>query len=240
MFHIGEDGEPRPCKAKLGNCPLGPADEHHTTKESARAYYERQNEDALFASLSRQYFPLEDLAMEAADEEVFVKNDQGQPYALNLKPGRYVLADPELILADYDDTNASAPIWEKWARAANVALSPEQSAVDPKKQQIDAGKVFAAKINGYTISAIGTGIGQGEFSTDKNDVAYSRSGLLAAVPVELLEKMNHDYSLQPAAFIEIESDSVAVYSESSENIYFGDNHSVFTGYPEDDEDDYED
>jgi uncharacterized protein (DUF169 family) len=101
--------------------------------------------------------------------------------------------------------------------------------------------LFAAKVNGYTVSVIGTSAGSGEFASDNGEFSHSRSGLLAAVPLALLEKMNHDFHLQPATIVNIESDSVAVFSESSENIHFGNAATIHTGYPEDDDDyDYED
>lgn len=39
-FHVSDDGNPRPCAAQKGNCPIGGETEHFTNPESAREHYE--------------------------------------------------------------------------------------------------------------------------------------------------------------------------------------------------------
>jgi len=42
MYHINDDGDVGTCRAKQGKCPFGSLDQHFTTKEAARAFYETQ------------------------------------------------------------------------------------------------------------------------------------------------------------------------------------------------------
>lgn len=44
-FHINKDGIPAPCKAKLGNCPLGNESQHFTTEKEAQDYIDNLSEE---------------------------------------------------------------------------------------------------------------------------------------------------------------------------------------------------
>lgn len=39
-FHLSDDGNPRTCSARPGNCPQGPTANHFASKEEARAAFE--------------------------------------------------------------------------------------------------------------------------------------------------------------------------------------------------------
>jgi hypothetical protein len=45
-FHINKNGVPAPCHAQQGNCPLGGADQHFSTKEEAQAFADKENKQA--------------------------------------------------------------------------------------------------------------------------------------------------------------------------------------------------
>lgn len=42
-FHINKNGVPAPCKAQVGNCPLGGDNTHFKTKEEAQKYADKEN-----------------------------------------------------------------------------------------------------------------------------------------------------------------------------------------------------
>lgn len=49
-FHINPaTGEPGKCSAENGGCPFGGEDNHYTSKEAARAAFEKTQEGAVFA-----------------------------------------------------------------------------------------------------------------------------------------------------------------------------------------------
>lgn len=226
MFHIGEDGEPRPCKAQQGNCPLSPEDEHHSTKDGARDAYEKSNAGQSLTSHSKQSFKIKDLKMESAHKEDLLTHENGDVYGFTLPAGDYVLVDPEELLVEEGDSAGKSPGWDSWAAASGASNG---IGID--------GEVYSARINGYPVSAIPAYTGSGEFEVEDNASVYTRSGLIAAVPVELADKMGYDHSSDPV--IKIEADTSAVYLDSNNTISFG-GVDVYTGYSDDEDDDYED
>lgn len=164
--------------------------------------------------------------MESAHKEDLLVNAIGETVGFTMPKGDYVLVDPEELLVDDGDSAGNSPGWDKWATASGAANG---IGID--------GEVYSARVNGYAVSAIPAYTGSGEFEVEGNASVYSRSGLIAAVPVELADKMGYDRSSDPV--IKIESDTSAVYLHSNTTISFGD-VDVYTGYPEDDDDDYDD
>lgn len=55
-YHIGKDGQPKPCRAAAGNCPLGEDSPHFSSKNSAQDYIEGElkKESYSFATVSKK------------------------------------------------------------------------------------------------------------------------------------------------------------------------------------------
>lgn len=164
-------------------------------------------------------FEPEDLKIEPANDDDLLKDEDGGVYGFALPVGEYVLADPEDLLDD--GTDAGAEAWHLWESASGAS---EGIGCD--------GEVYSARVNGYAVSAIPAYTGSGEFEDDNGKWVSTSTGLIAAVPIELAEKMFYDYSDSPV--FTIATDSSANYSENSNYIYFGDDYDLYTGYPEED------
>jgi hypothetical protein len=156
------------------------------------------------------------LRIEPAITEDLVHTADGLPSAVTLRAGTYVVADPELILEDAD--------WETWREIAEIE-SPFTSG--------PGGMIFSARVNGYPVSGLTAYLDSGEYTDENDRYVATSSGILAAIPVALMDELGLDYSDDPV--IEIPEDDMVFYSENTHLIFFGNAAEFYTGYPEDDE-----
>lgn len=164
---------------------------------------------------------LEEFRIEPAEKGDLIPSESGEAFGFALPKGKYLLIDPEVLLEDLEETSSSLSSWERWLIAANT--SPREFGCD--------GECYSARVNGHAVSAITTYVGAGKFRLKAKKWITTQSGLIAAVPAELADELCFDGSDGP--FIKITKDSEAFYSDSSHNIYFGDDYDVYTGYTED-------
>jgi hypothetical protein len=154
--------------------------------------------------------------IEPATMDDLVRTADGHPSAVTLRAGTYVIADPEMILEDSDWT-----IWHEMAEIESPATRGP------------GGMIFSARVNGHPVSGLTAYLDSGEYTDEQGRYVSTSSGILAAVPVALMDELGLDYSEDPV--IEVPEDDMVFYSENNHLIFFGRAAEFYTGYPEDDE-----
>ncbi len=76
QYHISEDGIPRKCSAKKGNCPLGDEDNHYSSFAVAQKAYEEYASNSLGAFPKTKRFPVGDEVLLEAQKKLDRAHDR--------------------------------------------------------------------------------------------------------------------------------------------------------------------
>lgn len=118
-FHLSDDGNPRPCNAQEGNCPIGAENEHFTNVDSARQHYEKAQGSAV-TSIKRSTaasrlasLPVIKNVEYEADPLGDGVTEEGMNYTSvdTFRPGRNGSRNPLALITVYEDNTVI--VWDK-------------------------------------------------------------------------------------------------------------------------------